>query len=209
MREEGGREAEKERKQRRKREWGREKEKKKRKKKLSIKVGGVLISPQKPSRPTHGSKREKGKGKRVKEEEENLCAVTFQHSQHFQPLQKWLWPLTSHPQSKLPSIKPFSSPPPHARRESDVPSVHKRFPACDIKRKLHTLSVSSAEAENLVPRHFTLNVETTQWIKWGSRWVSARLFVWNARAPREFLCFLELAKGGLFFQHFEVVRLNV
>ena len=88
MREEGGREAEKERKQRRKREWGREKEKKKRKKKLSIKVGGVLISPQKPSRPTHGSKREKGKGKRVKEEEENLCAVTFQHSQHFQPLQK-------------------------------------------------------------------------------------------------------------------------
>lgn len=52
----------------------------------------------------------------------------------------------------------------HARK-SDVPSLHKCFPTCKIKRKLHTLSVSSAEVENLVPRHFILNVETTQLIK--------------------------------------------
>ena len=124
----------------------------------------MLISPQKPSRPTHGSKGEKGKGERIKEKRIYALSPSIHHSQHSQPLQKWLRPLTSHPRSKLPSIKPFSSPPPHARRESDVPSVHKRFPACDSKRKLHTLSVSSAEAENLVPRHFTLNVEATQWL---------------------------------------------
>lgn len=61
--EEGGREAEKrEEAMRRKRErMGTEKERKKNK--LSIKVGGVLISPQKPSRPTRGSKGEKGRGK--------------------------------------------------------------------------------------------------------------------------------------------------
>ena len=62
----GGREAEKGSREERAR-IGDGKEKEKNNNKLSIKVGAVLISQQKPSRPTHGSKGEKGKGGRIKE----------------------------------------------------------------------------------------------------------------------------------------------
>lgn len=83
-------------------------------------------------------------------------------------------------------------------------------PTCKIKRKLHTLSVSSAEGENLVPRHFTLNVETTQLIKGVHVCVYIGLLVcFKCKSYKGVSLLSELAKCGLFFQHFEVVRLNV
>lgn len=73
-------------------------------------------------------------------------------------------PVEGHPRCKSPSQKPFSLPP-QTRRESDVPSLHKCFPRVKLKVNCTPFQLASTEAENPVPRHFTLNVETTQLIK--------------------------------------------
>lgn len=147
---------------------------------------GVLISPQKPFIPTHGLKGEKGRGEGSKR-----GRVESIHLPPFLALPtttKMTATFNKSPAQPITFQKALLLSPLHARK-GDVPSLHKCFPTCKIKRKLHTLSVSSAEAENLVPRHFTLNVETTQLIKRVHRVLSACLFVLNAKAPKELLCF--------------------
>lgn len=164
----------------------------------------MLTSPPKPFRPTHGLKREKGEGE-IRGRVES-ARWHFPPFLHFQPLQRWLRPLASHPQRIALSKALLLSSPTHRKRKRCA-QFTQMFPPPKIKRKSHTLSVCSAEAENPVPRHFTLNVEMTQSNVFTACVCS--LVCFKRKSSRGVSLLLELAKCGLFFQHFEVVRLNV
>ena len=165
----------------------------------------MLISPQKPFRPTQGLKGEKrGWGESRRERAESTRC-------HLPPLlalpaTKVTETFNKSPAQQTTFQKAFLSSPTRMRKW--CAQFTQMFPTCKIKRKLHTLSVSSAEAENLVPRHFTLNVETTQLIKCVHVCIGL-LVCFKCKSSKGVPLLSELAKCGLFFQHFEVVRLNV
>lgn len=101
-------------------------------------------------------------------DEKNLSCFHQHPPQNFRAPPKGPQPVSSHSWCKSPSRKPFCLPP-QTRSESDVPSLHKCFPRVKLKGNCTPFRLASTEAENPVPRHFALNVETTQLIKWVHR----------------------------------------